>query len=32
MTMLTDGIKLKNKESELQNIDVAEIIEKALEL
>ncbi|WP_461637872.1 (Fe-S)-binding protein [Labilibaculum euxinus] len=32
MTMLTDGIKLKNKEAELQNIDIAEIIEKALNL
>lgn len=32
MTMLTDGIKLKNKENELQNLDVAEIVEKALEL
>ena len=32
MTMLTDGIKLKNQEGNLQNLDVAEIIEKALEL
>ncbi len=32
MTMLTDGIKLKNQEENLQNLDVAEIIEKALEL
>ncbi|MDM8161919.1 (Fe-S)-binding protein [Labilibaculum sp. K2S] len=32
MTMLTDGIKLKNKEAELQNLDIAEIIEKALNL
>jgi Fe-S oxidoreductase len=32
MTMLTDGIKYKNKESELENLDVAEIVEKALEL
>ena len=32
MTMLTDGIKLKNKEAELQNLDIAEIIGKALNL
>ncbi|WP_372751355.1 (Fe-S)-binding protein [Labilibaculum sp.] len=32
MTMLTDGIKLKNIENEVQNLDVAEIIEKALGL
>jgi len=32
MTMLTDGLKFKEKEQTIQNLDVAEIIEKALNL
>ena len=30
MTMLTDGLKYKNKEEEIFNLDIAEIVEKAL--
>jgi heterodisulfide reductase subunit D len=32
MTMLTDGLKYKNKEEEIRNLDVAEIIAESLEL
>lgn len=32
MTMLTDGIKYKNKEEEMQNLDVAEIVARGLGL
>lgn len=32
MTMLTDGIKYKNKEEELRNYDIAELIVKSLQL
>ena len=32
MTMLTDGIKYKNKEEEMQNLDVAEIIARGMGL
>ncbi len=32
MTMLTDGIKIKNKEEELQNLDLAELIANDLNL
>ncbi len=32
MTMLTDGIKFKNKEEEVENLDIAEIVAKALDL
>lgn len=32
MTMLTDGIKLKNKEEELQNLDIAELMANELKL
>ncbi len=32
MTMLTDGIKIKNKEEELQNLDIAELIANDLNL
>ncbi len=31
MTMMTDGLKYKNKEEEIENLDIAEIIFKALE-
>lgn len=31
MTMMTDGIKYKNREAEIKNLDVAEIIIQALE-
>ena len=30
MTMLTDGIKYKNKEEEVKNYDIAELIAMAL--
>ncbi|MEI6122826.1 MAG: (Fe-S)-binding protein [Bacteroidota bacterium] len=30
MTMLTDGLKYKNKEEEIFNLDIAEMVEKAL--
>jgi Fe-S oxidoreductase len=32
MTMLTDGLKYKNRESEIKNLDVAELIAQSLEL
>lgn len=32
MTMMTDGIKYKNKEEELKNFDIAELIVQALDL
>lgn len=32
MTMLTDGIKYKNKENELKNLDIAELIARSLHL
>lgn len=32
MTMMTDGIKYKNKEQEMRNFDIAELISSALEL
>ena len=32
MTMITDGIKYKNKEEEVKNLDIAEIIVNALEI
>lgn len=32
MTMITDGLKYKNKEEEVTNLDIAEIIADALEL
>jgi Fe-S oxidoreductase len=32
MTMITDGIKYKDKEEEVQNLDVAELVAKALGL
>jgi Fe-S oxidoreductase len=32
MTMLTDGLKYKNKEEEIKNRDVAELIAQSLEL
>jgi Fe-S oxidoreductase len=31
MTMLTDGLKYKNKEEEIRNLDIAEIIAQSLE-
>ncbi|HUS87630.1 MAG TPA: (Fe-S)-binding protein [Bacteroidales bacterium] len=32
MTMLTDGLKYKNKEKEIKNFDIAELIVQALEI
>jgi len=32
MTMLTDGLKYKNKEEEIKNMDIAELIAQSLEL
>lgn len=32
MTMITDGLKYKNKEDEIKNLDVAELIAQSLEL
>ncbi|HSN50551.1 MAG TPA: (Fe-S)-binding protein [Bacteroidales bacterium] len=32
MTMLTDGIKYKNKEDQIRNLDIAELIAKAMHL
>ena len=32
MTMLTDGLKYKNKEEEIKNLDIAEMIVQSLEL
>jgi Fe-S oxidoreductase len=32
MTMLTDGLKYKNREGEIKNLDVAELIAQSLEL
>ena len=32
MAMLTDGLKYKNKENEIKNLDIAELIEQSLEL
>jgi len=32
MTMLTDGIKFKNKEEDVENLDIAEIVAQALNL
>lgn len=32
MTMLTDGLKYKNKENEIKNLDVAELIVQSLDL
>jgi Fe-S oxidoreductase len=32
MTMITDGLKYKNKEEEVKNYDLAELIVQALDL
>jgi Fe-S oxidoreductase len=32
MVMMTDGLKYKNKEESIKNLDIAEIIEQSLEL
>jgi Fe-S oxidoreductase len=32
MTMLTDGLKYKNKEEEIKNLDIAELVAQSLEL
>jgi Fe-S oxidoreductase len=32
MTMMTDGLKYKNKEEEIRNLDIAELIAQSLEL
>jgi Fe-S oxidoreductase len=31
MTMMTDGLKYKNKEEEIKNLDIAELVVKAME-
>jgi Fe-S oxidoreductase len=32
MTMLTDGLKYKNKELEIRNLDIAELIAQSIDL
>jgi Fe-S oxidoreductase len=32
MTMLTDGLKYKNKEQEIRNLDIAELIAQSIDL
>ena len=32
MTMLTDGLKYKNREHEIRNLDIAELISQSLKL
>ena len=32
MTMITDGIKYKNREEEIRNLDIAELIAQSLKL
>jgi heterodisulfide reductase subunit D len=32
MTMITDGLKYKNREEEVKNLDIAELIAQSLEL
>ena len=32
MTMLTDGLKYKNREEEIKNLDIAELIAQSLKL
>ena len=32
MTMLTDGLKYKNKEESIKNLDIAEIVVRSLDL
>jgi len=32
MTMLTDGLKYKNKEQEIKNLDIAELIAQSIDL
>jgi Fe-S oxidoreductase len=32
MVMITDGLKYKDREEEIKNLDIAEIIEQCLEL
>jgi Fe-S oxidoreductase len=31
MTMMTDGLKYKNREEEIRNVDIAELVEQAME-
>jgi Fe-S oxidoreductase len=31
MTMITDGLKYKNKEEEIKNLDIAELVVKAMD-
>jgi Fe-S oxidoreductase len=31
MTMITDGLKYKNKEAEIKNFDIAELVARAME-
>ena len=31
MTMITDGLKYKNKEEEIKNLDIAELVVQAME-
>jgi heterodisulfide reductase subunit D len=32
MTMITDGLKYKNKETEIRNLDIAELIVQSLKI
>ena len=32
MTMMTDGVKYKNKEEQVRNMDIAEVVVEAMEL
>ena len=32
MTMITDGLKYKNKEEEIKNLDIAELIAETLQI
>ena len=32
MTMITDGLKYKNREEEIKNLDIAELIAQSLDL
>jgi Fe-S oxidoreductase len=32
MTMITDGLKYKNKETEIKNLDIAELVAQSLNL
>jgi Fe-S oxidoreductase len=32
MTMITDGLKYKNKEEEIKNLDIAELVVQSMEI